>query len=36
VIGSPKSYDSLPAIDEWPALIQEFTAQRTAMEETKS
>jgi hypothetical protein len=36
VIGAPRSYDALPATEEWPALIQEFTARRaTATEEAK-
>jgi hypothetical protein len=30
VIGSPKSYDALPAMDEWPQLIEQFAGRQTA------
>ena len=37
VIDAAKSYDALPAVDEWPGLIQQFAARGTAaVEETKS
>jgi hypothetical protein len=29
-IGSPKSYDALPASEEWPQLIQQFAGRETA------
>jgi hypothetical protein len=32
--GAPHSYDALPAMEEWPSLIQQFATERTgAMEE---
>jgi hypothetical protein len=37
VIDAAKSYDALPAVDEWPGLIQQFAALgKAAVEETKS
>jgi hypothetical protein len=36
-IGAAHSYDKLPAMEEWPVLIQQFAAQpQAAMEETNS
>ncbi len=29
VIGAPKSYDALPAMEEWPVLIQEYAGRNT-------
>jgi len=37
VIGAPKRYDALPDMEEWPLLIQQFTARGSAaLEEAKS